>query len=67
MEERISRTYVFPADLIDRLTQAAAELRVYPSHLVCYLVARGLDQIDAGELVVPTRPARQNIIMEVQR
>jgi hypothetical protein len=61
-EKVISRTYSLPILTVDRLNSTAAWLRVWPSSLVAYLLEKALDQVDAGELTVPTKPSHQNII-----
>jgi hypothetical protein len=61
-EKMISRTYSLPVLLVGRLNSISAWLRVWPSSLVAYLLEKALDQVDAGELVVPTKPAHRNII-----
>ena len=63
-ERTVSRTWRVPVSLVDRLYAKAGELRVYPSELVTWLVAKGLDQLDAGTWTVPTVPAHRCVIVE---
>ncbi|MFA5111474.1 MAG: hypothetical protein WC443_08725 [Desulfobaccales bacterium] len=58
----VNRTYKLPRGLIARLNREARALCVYPSELVRFFLTRGLDQVAAGELVIPTRPAHRCII-----
>ena len=62
--ETFNRTYKLTAELIERLNATAAGLKVYPSDLVRFLLATGLDQVDAGDLEIPTMPAHRHIIFE---
>jgi hypothetical protein len=58
----LPRTYQLTLDLVRRINAKALELHLYPSDLVRFLLASGLDQIDAGELVIQTRPAFRHVI-----
>lgn len=60
----IARTYKLSPELVKRLNAKAGELRIFPSDLVRFLLDKGLDQVDAGELVISTRPAHRHIIVE---
>ena len=60
----VRRTYKLTPELICRLNATCSELRVYPSELVRFLLSRALDQIEAGDLQVPTKPAYRHIIAE---
>jgi hypothetical protein len=51
------RTYRLPIDLVARIDATAAAKRVYKSSLVAFLLAKALDQVDVGELVIRTRPS----------
>ena len=63
-ERTLNRTYKLTPSLVDRVNETAARLRVWPSDLVRFLLAKGLDQVDAGELVIPTRPAHRCVGFE---
>ena len=60
----VRRTYKLTPELICRLNTACTDLRVYPSELVRFLLCHALDQIEAGDLKVPTRPAFRHVIIE---
>jgi len=60
-ERTAARTYQLPRSVIGRLNAAAAAMKVWPSDLVAWLLERGLDAMDAGE-VPPTEPAYRHII-----
>ena len=56
------RTYRMTEELVERLTATADAYQVGISDLVRFLLTRGLDQIDAGELVIPTKAAGLRVI-----
>lgn len=56
MANRVSRTYKFDDQLIDRLTAQARRLHVFPGPLLELLIARALDEIEAGRWRVDARP-----------
>ena len=61
-EDWARRTYILTQDLADRLEAVGREHQVGLSDLVRFLLAVGLDQVDAGELSIPTRAASLRVI-----
>lgn len=61
---RISRTYRLSRPLARRINARAKALHLWPSDLVRFLLADGLDRLEAGELTIPTQPAWRHVIME---
>lgn len=57
-----NRTYRLRTATAARLNAAAATLAVGVSDLADYLLSEGLDQIDAGQLDIPTRPPALRMI-----
>lgn len=60
--ERVACTWRIPAELRERLNAAAVQLQVGASDLVDYLLSEALDQVDHGQLAVPTRVAPLRMI-----
>jgi hypothetical protein len=58
------KTYLLAPSLIDRIDDLAEQERVGISELVSFLLTTSLEMIEAGELAIPTRPARRRIINE---
>ena len=54
--EYVNRTYRFPLDVAERVRALADAHEVYHSSLVAFLLRQALDQVDAGRLVIRTRP-----------
>ena len=54
--DRLNRTYILPAGLVDRLDQVAESYRVGQSDLVHFLLDYALGRVECGELTIPTRP-----------
>ena len=63
----VSRTWRIPVVLVDRLYARAKRERVYPSELVAWLLAQGLDHLDGGAWTLPTAPAHRNVIVNGER
>ena len=61
---RIARTWRVNPGLARHINATAEELLVFPSDLVCYLLSKALDQVAAGQLVIPTRPAHRYVIVD---
>src|SRR5690606_13307137 len=59
----LPRTYQLTPDLVRRLNAQALALQVYPSDLVRFILAWGLDLVEAGELVIQTRPAFRHVVV----
>jgi hypothetical protein len=59
--KQMNRTYDLDSSVVQRIDAAAAGLAVWQSDLVNYLLANGLDQLDAGALTVPVRPRLNSI------
>lgn len=60
--DRIARSYQLRFRTIRRLVKLCQALGVYPSDLVDYLLTASLDRVDAGELVIETRPVYCRIV-----
>lgn len=61
MEYPQARTYRLHADTIRRIDDLAAAANIYQSALVDALLCRTLDDIDAGRLVIQTRPVKYEL------
>lgn len=56
------KTYLLPPPLIEHIDNLAAEERVGISELVTYLLSTSLEMLEAGEIEIPTRPAKRKIV-----
>jgi hypothetical protein len=61
MEYPQARTYRLAPATIRRLDDLAAEVNIYQSTLVDALLSRALDDLDAGRLVIQTRPVKYEL------
>jgi hypothetical protein len=57
----VTRTYRLQRNTAERLNELAATLNIFPSALVDALLARALDEIDDGRIIIHTRPARYEL------
>lgn len=56
------KTYLLPPPLIERIDALAEEERVGISELVTYLLSTSVEMIETGELEIPTRTAKRQIV-----
>lgn len=55
------KTYLLSGDLIERIEALADQERVGINELVRFLLAEAITQVEAGDLTIPTRPAKRRI------
>lgn len=58
------KTYLLTPDLVDHVAALAEEERVGINELVRFLLRSSLDLVESGELEIPTRPAKRQIVRE---
>jgi hypothetical protein len=60
-EQLVRKTYILKRGQADRLEQLAYDKRVMLNDLARFLVEYALQQVDSGELEIPTVPYRRKI------
>lgn len=58
------KTYLLTPELVDHVATLAEEERVGINELVRFLLRSSLDMVESGELEIPTRPAKRQIVRE---
>lgn len=58
------KTYLLTPELVDHVAALAEEERVGINELVRFLLRSSLDLVESGELEIPTRPAKRQIVRE---
>ena len=58
----VTRTYVIASETVAKLDALAGELGLWQSDLVDFLLADGLDDIEAGRKRVKTAPIKWGIV-----
>lgn len=56
MSDCVFRTYRLTPDLAERIKRLALTHELYDSSIVCWLLTRALDDLDAGRLTIRKRP-----------
>jgi hypothetical protein len=56
-KQKVTRTWVVTPELAEWINETAAACGLHASDLVCFLLTVGLDQVEAGKLRIPMRPA----------
>lgn len=57
----VRKTYLLTPDLIERIEEVAEEEQVAINELVRFLIRSALNQIEDGQLVIPTAPGKRKI------
>ena len=55
------KTYLLTPDLIDRIEALADDKRVGINELVRFLIETSIEQIEEGEIIIPTKPGKRRI------
>lgn len=58
------KTYLLTPELVEHVATLAEEERVGINELVRFLLRSSLEMVETGELEIPTRPARRQIVRE---
>lgn len=58
------KTYLLTPEMVEHVATLAEEERVGINELVRFLLRSSLEMVEAGELEIPTRPARRQIVRE---
>jgi hypothetical protein len=58
------KTYLLTPELVDHVAALAEEERVGINELVRFLLRSSLEMVETGELEIPTRPAKRQIVRE---
>jgi hypothetical protein len=58
------KTYLLTPELVDHVATLAEEERVGINELVRFLLRSSLEMVETGELEIPTRPAKRQIVRE---
>ena len=56
------KTYLLTPELVDQVAALAKAERVGINELVRFLLRSALEMVDAGQLQIPTRPAKRQIV-----
>lgn len=58
------KTYLLTPEMVEHVAALAEAERVGINELVRFLLRSSLEMVEAGELEIPTRPARRQIVRE---
>lgn len=58
------KTYLLTPEMVEHVAALAEEERVGINELVRFLLRSSLEMVETGELEIPTRPARRQIVRE---
>lgn len=58
------KTYLLTPEMVEHVAELAEAERVGINELVRFLLRSSLEMVEAGELEIPTRPARRRIVRE---
>lgn len=58
------KTYLLTPEMVEHVAELAETERVGINELVRFLLRSSLEMVEAGELEIPTRPARRRIVRE---